>query len=111
MVESLRQRVVAGVVDDLLALGALGPVDELLDGARRLARRVEIEEAADGVTSVLRRLERGADGGRRVVLLHLEGLDALEVRDAAVADAVLVALHGVDDGRGAGERLRRGGEV
>src|SRR5262245_22218050 len=89
---SLGKRVVPGVVDGLLPVFALRPGDELLDRAGRLTRRVEVEEAADRVASVLRGLERGGDGSAGVVLLDLEGLDAFEVRDAVVADAELVAF-------------------
>src|SRR5882724_10649709 len=103
---SLGKRVVADVADHLLTVGPLRPVDELLDRAGRLAGRVEIEKAADRVASVLRRLERRSDGGRRVVFLDLESLDALEVSDAPVADAELVALDRVGDRRCAGQGLR-----
>ena len=52
----LRQRVVADVGDRLLALRPRHPREELLHGRRRVARRVEVEEAAERVRPVLRGL-------------------------------------------------------
>src|SRR4051794_12599140 len=107
----LGKRIVADVLDDLLSLGRLHPADEGGRGALGLTRRVEVEKAADGIAAILCGLQRRCDGGRSVVLLHLERADASEVRDAAVADAELVTLDRVDDRRGSGERLRGSGEV
>src|SRR5580698_2382423 len=80
----LGQRIVADDLDDLLSVGALDPVDEPLGQARRVARRVEVEEARNRIRAVLCRLERRRDGGRRVVLLHVQRADPFEIRDAPV---------------------------
>src|SRR6266540_437891 len=105
------QGVVPHVSDNLLSVGPLHPIDELLDRTRGLSRRVEIEKPADWIAAVLGRLEIRRYGRCGVVLLDLESLDTFEIGDPAVSDAEHVAFDGIDDGRGAGQRLRVGSEI
>src|SRR5215469_466602 len=61
-----RQGVVSDVLDDLLSVRPLHPVDELLHVPGGLPGRVEEEETRQRVRSALRGIERGGDGGRAV---------------------------------------------
>src|SRR5262249_52335894 len=107
----LRQRGVADFFDDLLACIAHDPIDELLLRPPRLIGRIEVEEAGKWVAAVLGGRERWRNGGGGGVLLHVEGMDAFEVRDTAIANTELVALDGVHDGGGAGQGLHGRREV
>lgn len=86
---------------------------EVLGHFALIQRRVHVnvEIAPDGILLIEHVLFGGLDAGRRIVLLHLEVLGAGAVGRPAVANAILILGHGLEDGRGPRHGLRAGDKV
>src|SRR5581483_6664479 len=85
--------------------------DEALGFARQRLEAVEVEPAREAVVAVARGRGARLDRGRAVGLPDREVLDAMGVRDAAVADPVRITRDVVRDRPRAGQRLDVLGEL